>query len=116
MPPKNRFVAPKSILNTSGREQQPHVVIPNIQNSYVGVKTNLEKWHYRFGHSSKKAVRNAQNTEGLFGVEGLENKSFECITCATSKITRESFPAIPAEFRKFSQPLELVHMDVCSLK
>lgn len=48
-------------------------------------------------------------------IDSLEQEAVECITCTISKITRESFPAISVENRKFSQPLDLVHMDVCSI-
>ena len=63
---------------------------------------SIDIWHQRLGHLS------------LDGVETDENTPYEknCESCALGKMHRQSFPK--RDSYSASQPLEIIHIDICS--
>ena len=75
-----------------------------------------ELWHRRFGHlgygSLSKLVRGDMvNGIGVKAEEFNEEKTKLCEPCELSKAHRGPYP--PSTHTKATQPLHLVHMDVC---
>ena len=75
-------------------------------------KPSMEQWHCRFGHLNFGYVNKlAQGklVEGMNYSNGKVNQ--ECEACAQAKMHRIPFPK--QSTKKTSQPLELIHSDLC---
>jgi transposase InsO family protein len=76
---------------------------------------SAELWHRRFGHLGYDTLGRMAEQHSVQGISTnkasfLKAKDELCETCIMSKQTRRSFPTSEA---KSTQPLELVHMDLC---
>ena len=71
----------------------------------------LERWHTRLGHASKKTIRRGNNDNRmLIGQEEKEQSHAKvCKACAEAKITRTPHPSAP---RVTNGLLDLIHSDV----
>ena len=67
-------------------------------------------WHGRLGHVNYDTLRRLINMECLPNFQIDPNH--KCEICVESKLTRTSFQSI----ERSSEPLELIHSDICDLK
>ena len=67
-------------------------------------------WHGRLGHVNYDTLRRLINMECLPKFQIYPNH--KCEICVESKLTRTSFQSI----ERSSEPLELIHSDICDLK
>jgi len=77
----------------------------------VAVEDHSWNWHKRFGHLNYVSLKMLQDKEMVVGLPRLDNFGDVCKSCATGKSHREAFDK--TEVWRASQPLELVHSDVC---
>ena len=87
--------------------------IKNINNKNTSSAYMLELsnvWHGRLGHVNYDALRRLINMECLSNFKLDSNH--KCEICVESKLTRNSFQSI----ERSSEPLELIHSDICDLK
>ena len=92
-----------SKLYMVNREEYAHIAT---------AKPSMEQWHCRFGHLNFGYVNKlAQGklVEGMNYSNGKVNQ--ECEACAQAKMHRIPFPK--QSTKKTSQPLELIHSDLC---
>ena len=73
--------------------------------------TNL--WHQRFGHLNMKGLRALAYRKMVRGLPILRANSKLCTDCVVEKQHRDPFPK-KSSWRA-SQPLQLVHSDICGL-
>ena len=85
------------------------IINKNNQSSvYLLKSSNL--WHGRLGHVNYDTLRRLINLDRIpsFQID-LKHK---CEICVKAKLTRSSFQTI----KRNTEPLELIHSDVCDLK
>lgn len=68
-------------------------------------------WHLRFGHLNVGSLTHMSKTQMVKGIPSIDSTNQDCEACALGKHSRSSFPKGKAW--RASQPLELVHTDVC---
>lgn len=72
---------------------------------------DLEIWHRRFCHINQKYILNSFNNNSIRGVSEFKNRDFSCESCKIAKAKRKSFK--PISKIRSTEPLQLLHMDVC---
>ncbi|KAH7844842.1 hypothetical protein Vadar_032277 [Vaccinium darrowii] len=88
-------------------------VIPTINKTNAPVAYVLESsilWHGRLGHVNYESMRRLVNLDHIpaFHID----TNHKCETCVEAKLTRTSFRSV----ERSTEPLELIHSDVCDLK
>ena len=88
-------------------------VVPKINkvkqsSAYLIESSNL--WHGRLGHVNYDTLRRLINLEHIPAFH-IDSKH-KCETCVEAKLTRSSFHTI----ERNTEPLDLIHSDVCDLK
>ena len=88
-------------------------VVPKINkvkqsSAYLIESSNL--WHGRLGHVNYDTLRRLINLEHIPAFH-IDSKH-KCETCVEAKLTRSSFHTIEGN----TEPLDLIHSDVCDLK
>ena len=80
----------------------------NKSSAYLLESSNL--WHGRLGHVNYDTLRRLINLDHIpsFHI----NSNHKCEICVEAKLTRSSFQTI----ERNTEPLELIHTDVCDLK
>ncbi|BFG32908.1 hypothetical protein CerSpe_191820 [Prunus speciosa] len=68
-------------------------------------------WHKRFGHLNYTSLMLLQEKEMVQGLPSLRAAKHVCSGCATGKSHREPFDK--EKVWRASQPLELIHSDIC---
>ena len=89
----------------------PH--IKNINNKNTSSAYMLESsnvWHCRLGHVNYDTLCRLINMECVSKFQIYPNH--KCEICVESKLTRTSFQSI----ERSSEPLELIHSNICDLK
>ena len=89
----------KDGLYLLGQAHQPEV--------NIGEKSNLNIWHHRLGHPNMRILQNIISKYGL--PTFLENKSFSCDACLSSKSHRLPYSN---STHQTSKPLEVIHSDL----
>ena len=79
-----------------------------VKFAYLPNSFNL--WHGRLGHVNRKSLQKLISLDLLpkFNID----KQYKCETCVEAKLATASFRSI----ERSSEPLDLVHTDVCDLK
>ncbi|KAK1422305.1 hypothetical protein QVD17_25324 [Tagetes erecta] len=72
--------------------------------------SNSNVWHGRLGHVNFNSIRRLIKLNSIPSVQ--INKKMKCETCVESKLTRSSFKSV----ERITEPLDLIHTDVCDLK
>ena len=92
-------------------------LIPKDETCYLG-KANSEEslslWHLRYGHLGYDNVKLLSNKEMVDGMNINLKEEFsrdDCEGCAMGKMHRKPFPK--KSQHKSTQPLELIHSDIC---
>lgn len=85
----------------------------NVQGSLSTAEHNADIWHRRFNHVNFKYLHDTSKNDSVRGLPELKSKNFKCETCRISKQRRRSFKSLGGIRSK--APLELLHMDVCSI-
>ena len=91
-------------------------IVPPIKNinkkstSFAYMLESSNVWHGRIGHVNYDTLRRLINMECLPNFKIDPNH--KCEICVESKLTRTSFQSI----ERSSEPLELIHSDICDLK
>ena len=80
----------------------------NTSSAYMLESSNV--WHGRLGHVNDDTLRRLVNMECLPKFKIYHNH--KCEICVESKLTRTSFQSI----ERNTEPLELIHLDICDLK
>ena len=80
----------------------------NTSSAYILESSNV--WHGRLGHVNYNTLRRLINMEYLpkFKID----PNHKCEICVESKLARTSFQSI----ERSSEPLELIHSDICDMK
>jgi hypothetical protein len=78
--------------------------------TYMIEFSNSTMWHGRLGHVNFKSLRRLINLKSIPTFQ-IDSKS-KCETCVESKLTRSSFKSV----ERITEPLDLIHTDVCDLK
>ena len=75
--------------------------------------SNLELWHYRFGHLGMHNVNKLMNDDMVKGMDSVNDggKDSVCEGCVMGKQHRTEYPKRVA--KRATEPFELVHSDVC---
>ena len=76
--------------------------------AYILKLSNL--WHGRLGHVNYATLRRLINLDHIptFQIDSQH----KCETCVEAKLTRSSFQSI----ERHTEPLDLIHSDICDLK
>lgn len=85
-------------------------IVPNKKNSSAYMLESSNVWHGRLGHVNYDALRRLVNMECL--PKCSFDSNIKCETCVEAKLTRTSFHSI----ERTSEPLQLIHSDICDLK
>ena len=91
---------------------KPNAVIDNNKAStssvYLLESSNL--WHGRLGHVNYNSLRRLINLNHIptFNIDSKH----KCETCVEAKLTRSSFKTVERD----TEPLDLIHSDICDLK
>ena len=113
---KNRMYVGKGYMSNGLFKMNVMTVVPPIKNinnkntssAYMLESSNV--WHGRLGHVNYDTLRRLINMECLpkFQID----PNHKCEICVESKLTRTSFQSI----ERSSEPLELIHSDICDMK
>ncbi|KAI5323718.1 hypothetical protein L3X38_032790 [Prunus dulcis] len=77
----------------------------------VTVEESSWRWHKRYGHLNYTSLMLLQDKEMVQGLPRLQVTKHVCFGCATGKGHREPFDK--EKVWRASQPLELIHSDIC---
>ena len=113
---KNGMYVGKGYMSNGLFKMNVMTVVPPIKNinknstssAYMLESSNV--WHGRLGHVNYDTLRRLINMECLPNFKIDPNH--KCEICVESKLTRTSFQSI----ERSSEPLELIHSDICDLK
>ena len=113
---KNGMYVGKGYMSNGLFKMNVMTVVPPIKNinkkstfsAYMLESSNV--WHGRLGHVNYNTLRKLINMECLPNFKIDPNH--KCEICLESKLTRTSFQSI----ERSSEPLELIHLDICDLK
>ena len=113
---KNGMYVGKRYMSNGLFKMNVMTVVPPIKNinknsassAYMLESSNV--WHGRLGHVNYDTLRRLINMECLPNFKIDPNH--KCENCVESKLTRTSFQSI----ERSSEPLELIHSDICDLK
>ena len=113
---KNRMYVGKGYMSNGLFKMNVMTVVPPIKNinkrntssAYMLESSNV--WHGRLGHVNYDTLRRLINMECFPKFQIYPNH--KCEICVESKLTRTSFQSI----ERSSEPLELIHSDICDLK
>ena len=113
---KNGMYVGKGYMSNGLFKMNVMTVVPPIKNTnkkntssaYMLESSNV--WHGRLGHVNYNTLRRLINMECLPNFKIDPNH--KCEICVESKLTRTSFKSI----ERSSEPLELIHSDICDLK
>ena len=113
---KNGMYVGKGYMSNGLFKMNVMTVVPPIKNinnkntssAYMLESSNV--WHGRLGHVNYDTLRILINMECLPKFKIDPNN--KCEICVESKLTRTSFQSI----ERSSEPLELIHSDICDLK
>ena len=113
---KNGMYVGKGYMSNELFKMNVMTVVPPIKNinkksmspAYMLESSNV--WHGRLGHVNYDTLHRLTNMECLPNFKIDPNH--KCEICVESKLTRTSFQSI----ERSSEPLELIHLDICDLK
>ena len=113
---KNGMYVGKGYMSNGLFKMNVMIVVTPIKNinknstssAYMLESSNV--WHGRLGHVNYDTLRRLINMECLPNFKIDSNH--KCEICVESKLTRTSFQSI----ERSSEPLELIHSDICDLK
>ena len=113
---KNGMYEGKGYMSNGLFKMNVMTVVPPIKNinknstssAYMLESSNV--WHGRLGHVNYDTLRRLINMECLPNFKIDSNH--KCEICVEFKLTRTSFQSI----ERSSEPLELIHSDICDLK
>ena len=113
---KNGMYVGKGYMSNGLFKMNVMTVVPPIKNinknntssTYMLESSNV--WHGRLGHVNYDTLRRLLNMECLPNFKIDPNH--KCEICVESKLIRTSFQSI----ERSSEPLELIHSDICDLK
>jgi hypothetical protein len=96
-----------------GKMQEKLYVLKIVTDEHVHIAkedSNLELWHYRFGHLGMHNVNKLMNDDMVEGMDSVNDggKDSVCEGCVMGKQHRTKYPKGVA-----TEPFELVHSDVC---
>ena len=86
----------------------PSVINNTTSSSYLLESSNL--WHVRLGHVNYGSLRRLINMECLPKFNIDSNHKFE--VCVEAKLSKTLFHSI----ERSTEPLELIHSDICDFK
>ncbi|XP_075475084.1 retrovirus-related Pol polyprotein from transposon TNT 1-94 isoform X1 [Primulina tabacum] len=84
--------------------------VMNKVNTFAYLLESSCLWHGRLGHVNYDAIRRLINMKSILAFQ--IDKQHKCETCVEAKLTRSSFRTI----ERNSEPLDLIHSDICDLK
>ena len=113
---KNGMYVGKGYMSNGLFKMNVMTIVPPIKNinnkntssAYMLEASNV--WHGRLGHANYDTLRRLINMECL--PKFKLNPNHKCEICVESKLTRTSFQSI----ERSSEPLELIHSNICNLK
>ena len=112
---KNGMYVGKGYMSNGLFKLNVVTIVPTIKNinkntssAYMLESSNV--WHGRLGHVNYNTLCRLINMECLPKFKINPNHKFEI--CVESKLARTSFQSI----ERSSEPLELIHLDICDLK
>ncbi len=99
-----------------GKMQEKLYVLKIVADEHVHIAkedSNLELWHYRFGHLGMHNVNKLMNDDMVKGMDSVNDggKDSVCEGCVMGKQHRTEYPKGVA--KRATEPFELVHSDVC---
>ncbi|KAJ0011226.1 hypothetical protein Pint_34127 [Pistacia integerrima] len=110
---KNRMYVGKGYVSDGLFKFNVCVVKPNSINKRISSAYLLESsyvWHGRLGHINYNTLHKLINLNHIPMFQ-IDSKH-KCETCVKAKLTRSSFNNI----ERITNPLDLVHSDICDLK
>ena len=112
---KNGMYVGKGYMSNGLFKMNVMTIVPPIKNinkntSSAYMLASLNVWHGRLGHVNYNTLRRLINMKCLpkFKID----PNHKCEICVESKLARTSFQSI----ERSSEPLELIHLDICDLK
>ena len=85
-------------------------IINKENKSFAYLLESSDVWHGRLGHVNYDTIRRLINLDHIPSFQ-IDSKQ-KCEICVEAKLTRSSFQTI----ERNTEPLELIHSDVCDLK
>ena len=113
---KNGMYVGKGYMSNGLFKMNVMTIVPPIKNIYnkntssAYMLESSNVWHGRLGHVNYDTLRRLINMERLPKFKLDQNH--KCEICVESKLTRAYFQSI----ERSSEPIELIHSDICDLK
>ncbi|GFW12953.1 retrovirus-related Pol polyprotein from transposon TNT 1-94 [Trichonephila clavipes] len=95
------------------KSKYPKNIYIEKSNLTTSEEKDLELWHNRFCHINSKHILRSSHNQSIRGIPKLKSINVECEDCKIGKSKRKSFK--PISKIRSKKPLELLHMDVCSI-
>lgn len=110
---KNGMYVGKGYLNNDLFKLNVITIVPTVINKVNSSAYLIESssiWHSRLGHVNYDTIRRLVNMDLLpkFHIDA----NHKCETCVEAKLTKAPFQSI----ERNTEPLELIHSDICDLK
>lgn len=110
---KNGMYVGKGYLNNDLFKLNVITIVPTVINKVNSSAYLIESssiWHSRLGHVNYDTIRRLVNMDLLpkFHID----TNHKCETCVEAKLTKAPFQSI----ERNTEPLELIHSDICDLK
>lgn len=88
-----------------------YVTSDNINIANTANDDNMTSWHRKLGHINERDLKLIDKKNRVKGVQLMNGKLPTCETCIKGKMTQ--LPYASVEGPQSSEPLELIHSDVC---
>lgn len=81
-----------------------------IKNETAARTEEMDIWHKRFGHTSKKIIEEMKKEDLVTGLKETDKEISQCETCVEGKMCRKAHPRLTR--RKTNKIMELWHIDL----
>ena len=100
-----------TVKKTKGNLYLIKLVVSGRCFAATGVRDDNWTWHKRYGHLKFHSLKSISGRELAHGVPKIDLPGAACLDNLVGKLSRAPFP-IASSYRA-TQPLELLHMDLC---
>lgn len=101
---------PEEIIMRAEREGNAYYVKSLINNETAATSQEINIWHRRLGHASKKIVEDMKKKDLVIGMKESTKEKKQCESCVEGKMCRKSYPRL--DCRKTNNKMDLWHIDL----
>ena len=99
------------IKMTAVREENAYYIKSSVIKNETAARTEeMDIWHKRFGHTSKKIIEEMKKEDLVTGLKETDKEISQCETCVEGKMCRKAHPRLTR--RKTNKIMELWHIDL----